>query len=163
MIDIIFKLATIFYKNLVITRETIAHMRTRHKIKYCDVNMTTEKCDHCKFQLRNELNRDENLLIRYNKFGYRIQPCSNPCQFSIKKFNPESLRNISSYKFLSSEQKNPSDYYTLKQRELKNVKSWRHFFHYIPIRRCVCYECDPYYEQINHKPYRRRWKIQILL
>jgi len=162
--EIVTKLAELFLRNDTIIREIRSHARRCHIIKYCTVNMTTQKCNHCDCQLdsciilniNNHENRNNHALVRYTEKGYKIRPCGNICQFSNVKHQPQSLRNISAYKYLTSSQNDPtSTFYGTAKEVIEMLRMIPGS--YINTNCCYCLSCEPYFYKVNYSPFRRNY------
>ena len=161
-IDITQKLAEQFLRNDTIIRNILIHVRRCHIIKYCTVNMTTEKCNHCDCQFDRCIKRSENTnkhsLVRYTEGGFKTKPCGNTCQFASVKHQPQSLRNISAYRYLTSSQKNPTSiFYDTAKELIEMLKMIRRHLSYIDMYYCYCLCCEPEYYKVNYNPFRRNY------
>ena len=160
---IIWKLASRFYKNNKIIRDSFSHIRRCHNVKYCNVNMDIEKCHHCDCQeiynasqicIRTNRPGDRHKLIRYSSMGSKIKPCVNSCQLFNMKHTPQPLRHISAFRYLNTTQKYQSVYYLTQKKKMEWMKIEKNYFYYIHQDYCYCRDCEPFYTGFNNNPIR---------
>ena len=172
---IIWKLASRFYRNNKIIRDSLSHIRRCHRVKYCNVNMNIEKCHHCDCHREDFWHQrcittnspgDRHKLIRYSQNVHRkIKPCVNPCQFSNMKHTPQPLRLISAFRYLNTTQKYQSTYYLTQKKKMEQMKFEKRYFYYIHQIYCYCRDCEPYYANVNNNPIRSMniWSVICIL